>query len=478
MNKVSYFVSLLIASVLGGGLTLLGYKMLMETQPSHSLTKSPNVQLTNFNSKLLENFTVPEGLNFVLAAEKVTPAVVHIKTYYKNADYEWFRERSDGDFARFGSGSGVIITEDGYIITNHHVVDETDKLEVVLNDKRSYEGTIIGTDPTTDLALIKIQETNLPIIAFGNSDVLKIGEWVLAIGNPFELTSTVTAGIVSAKARNINILRSRDGLQIESFIQTDAAVNPGNSGGALVNLRGELIGINTAIATRTGGYSGYSFAVPVTLARKVAEDLRKYGDVQRGLLGVNIRDVDANLVNQYGIKQIKGVFIERVIAKSAADEAGMKIGDVITEVDGVEVNTVAALQEIVARHRPGERASVVFRRNDKEIKVSLKLKNKNNDVSVIKTTEIIEELGAEFGEVSSAERKKFDIEGGVKILKLKEGGKMKKSKIMENFIVTHIDKVKIENLADLRSALRARRSKIIVEGIEPNGDKAFFGIGF
>ncbi len=477
MNRYSYFFSLIIASLLGGGLTLLGYKTLIETPPSPMLEKSQNMQLTNFNPKLLENFTVPEGLNFVLAAEKVTPAVVHIKTFYKNGDYEMFRERANGEYSRFSSGSGVIISQDGYIITNHHVVDETDKLEVVLNDKRSYEGTVIGTDPTTDLALIKIQENNLPIVAFGSSDVLKIGEWVLAIGNPFELTSTVTAGIVSAKARNINILRSGDGMHIESFIQTDAAVNPGNSGGALVNLRGELIGINTAIATRTGGYSGYSFAVPISLAQKVAEDLLKYGDVQRGLLGVNIKDVDANLANQYGIKQIKGVFIERVIPKSAADDAGMEIGDVVTKVEDVEVNTVSALQEIVARHRPGERINVVFERNGEEIKISLKLKNKNNEANVAKVTETIGELGAEVGEVSIVERKKFEIDGGVKVIKLGEG-KLKKSKVMESFIITHIDKVKINSIADLRAALRAKRDKIIVEGIEPNGDKAFYGIGF
>ncbi len=477
MTKFSYFVSLILASILGGVLTLFGYKTFLETPQVALLEKKPSVQLANFDKKLLDNFTVPEGLNFVLAAEKVTPAVVHIKTYYKNADYEWFRERNDGEFSRFASGSGVIISEDGYIITNHHVVDETDRLEVILNDKRSYEGTVIGTDPTTDLALIKIQEKNLPMIEFGNSDGVKIGEWVLAVGNPFELTSTVTAGIVSAKARNINILRSRDGLQIESFIQTDAAVNPGNSGGALVNLKGELIGINTAIATRTGGYSGYSFAVPVTLARKVAEDLLKYGDVQRGLLGVNIKDVDANLANQYGIKEIKGVFIDKVITKSAAEEAGMEIGDVIIRVEEVEVNTVSALQEIVARHRPGERVSVIFERNGVEKKVFLTLKNKNNEASVIKVTENFEEFGAEIGEITQSEKKKHDLEGGVKIVKLGEG-KLKKSKVMEGFIITHIDKLKIQNLAELKSALRMKKDKIIVEGIEPNGDKAFYGIGF
>lgn len=477
MSKLTYFLSLVMSSLLGGVLTLVGYFALTDSQPMPKLEPQQNIQLTNHSKKLMENFTVPEGLNFVLAAEKVTPAVVHIKTYYKNADYEWFRERADGDYARFASGSGVIISEDGYIITNHHVVDETDRLEVILNDKRSYEGTVIGTDPTTDLALIKIQEKNLPILEFGNSDDVKIGEWVLAVGNPFELTSTVTAGIVSAKARNINILRSRDGLQIESFIQTDAAVNPGNSGGALVNLKGELIGINTAIATRTGGYSGYSFAVPVTLAKKVAEDLHKYGEVQRGLLGVNIRDVDANIANQYGIKKIKGIFVQSVVAKSAADEAGMEIGDVIIKIEDTEVNTVSALQEIVARHRPGEKIAVFFERNGIEKKIFLTLKNKNNEVSVTKLTESFDELGAEMTEITLSEKKKYDIEGGIKIVKLNEG-KLKKGKVMEGFIITHIDKIKISNLAELKSALRAKKNKIIIEGIEPNGDKAFYGIGF
>jgi Do/DeqQ family serine protease len=477
MNKFSYFLSLIIASLLGGVLTLVGYKTFFEVPQVQLPNPKQDVQLTSFNKKAIENFTVPEGLNFLLAAEKVTPAVVHIRTFYKNADYEWFRERSDGDFSRFASGSGVIISEDGYILTNHHVVDESDRFEVILNDKRSYEGTIIGTDPTTDLALIKIQEKNLPVVEFGNSDNLKVGEWVLAVGNPFDLTSTVTAGIISAKARNINILRSRDGLQIESFIQTDAAVNPGNSGGALVNLKGELIGINTAIATRTGGYSGYSFAVPVALAKKVSEDLLKYGEVQRGLLGVNIRDVDANLAQQYGIKDIKGVFIVNVNPKSAADEAGMEIGDIITKIEEVEVNTVSALQEIVARHRPGERITVTYQRNGTEKKVFLTLKNKNNEVSVIKVAENFDELGAEIAEITQADKKKYDLEGGVKIVKLREG-KLKKSKVMEGFIITHIDKIKISNLADFKSTLRAKRDKIIVEGIEPNGDKAFYGIGF
>jgi serine protease Do len=272
-------------------------------------------------------------------------------------------------------------------------------------------------------------------------------------------------------------LRSRDGLQIESFIQTDAAVNPGNSGGALVNLKGELIGINTAIATRTGGYSGYSFAVPVTLVKKVAEDLHKYGEVQRGLLGVNIRDVDANIANQYGIKKIKGIFVQNVVAKSAADEAGMEIGDVITKIEDVEVNTVSALQEIVARHRPGEKINVIFERNGVEKKALLMLKNKNNEVNISRMTESFEELGAEMTEMTVAEKKKFDIEGGIKIVKLNEG-KLKKSKVMEGFIITHIDKIKVSNLAELKSALRARKNKIIIEGIEPNGDKAFYGIGF
>ncbi len=263
---------------------------------------------------------------------------------------------------RESAGSGVVISPDGYIITNNHVIEKAKWIEVILDDKRTYVGTVIGTDPTTDLALVKIEEEDLPFAVYGNSDHLKVGEWVLAVGNPFDLTSTVTAGIVSAKGRNINILRTEDNMQVESFIQTDAAVNPGNSGGALVNLKGELIGINTAIATQSGISQGYSFAVPVSLARKVMEDLLKFGTVQRALLGVRIDDINAQLAQDKGIDYIRGVFVQDVNENSAAYEAGIKSGDVILKIDDREVNSTSELQSYVATFHPGDKIDITYNR--------------------------------------------------------------------------------------------------------------------
>ena len=319
MTKKNFFLGLLAASVLGAAAALGGYKILFKETRYDTFDDKQNVRFANYAGDVV----VPEGLNFVYAAEAATPAVVHVRTMYERgkdqSEARGFEDSPFGDmFKDFfggqgniappqpmaGSGSGVIISDDGYIVTNNHVVGDADKIQVVLNDRRSYEAKVIGTDPNTDLALIKIEEKNLPFLKFGDSDKLKIGEWVLAVGNPFDLTSTVTAGIVSAKARNINIL-AREGNQyaIESFIQTDAAVNPGNSGGALVNLKGELVGINSAIATRTGTFNGYSFAVPSDLTKKVMDDLLKYGEVQRGLLGVSIRTVDADLAKEKRLRK-------------------------------------------------------------------------------------------------------------------------------------------------------------------------------
>jgi len=375
MSTGKIFFSMLLASLIGGAVSIAGYKYFIADERSQSFLERQQVVLSKFSNaegktkdlsdeqpqkKSERNYEIPAELNFVDAAEKVTPAVVHIKTTYNGsaASYgrnsledmmkEFFGDRGgdDGFYGnrgqRMSSGSGVIITDDGYIATNNHVVEGASSIEVVLNDKRSYEGKIVGTDPTTDLALIKVSGEDLPFVPFGNSDAVKIGEWVLAIGNPFDLTSTVTAGIVSAKARNINILRNRDSYSIESFIQTDAAVNPGNSGGALVDLEGNLIGINTAIATNTGSYSGYSFAVPVTLVKKVMDDLLSYGEVQRALMGVTILDINAEVAEQMDIKEIKGVYINGVNPGSGADDAGILKGDIILSINGVEVNDVSA----------------------------------------------------------------------------------------------------------------------------------------
>jgi Do/DeqQ family serine protease len=492
MSKRFVVLSMMVASVLGGALSLGTYLMLFKPEPVvvQPGEAQPVVnqhtgssRFTSMFEGIVENFTVPEGLNFVFAAERATPAVVHIINHYQSAGnygsselFEFFRDDAGSDSRRHATGSGVIISADGYVITNHHVIEGADRIEVVLNDKRSYTGTLIGEDPTTDMALVKIQAENLPHLSFGNSDDIKIGEWVLAVGNPFDLTSTVTAGIISAKARNISILRNQDGMAIESFIQTDAAVNPGNSGGALVNLRGELIGINTAIATRTGAYAGYSFAVPASLASKVSEDLLRYGQVQRALLGVSIREVNASLAHERNIKNIHGIFVIGVNKGSAADEAGIEVGDIITRIGDTEVNTVSALQELVARYRPGDKVSVSFERDGRLMRVKATLKNRNNTVAMISTIERIEQLGAEVTALNSSEKKKLNISGGVKVLKILPGV-LQSEKIDEGFVITHVDKSKISSVDDLKSALR-NKAKILLEGYDRNGEKAFFGIGF
>ena len=310
------------------------------------------------------NYSLPQSSpNFVDAAESTVNGVVHIKTkMLKKSNvydffYDFFGHQQAQNYQQpmyMATGSGVIISKDGYIVTNNHVVEGAHEIEVILNDKRTYQATIIGNDPSSDLAVIKIEENKLPYLQFGNSDEVKVGEWVLAVGNPFNLTSTVTAGIVSAKARNINILGRGNSSAIESFIQTDAAVNKGNSGGALVNIRGQLIGINAAIASNTGSYTGYAFAIPSNLAQKVVGDLIQFGEAQRGYLGVSIAEMNSELAQEVGLDQIKGVYLARIMKDGAAGKAGIKVGTVVLKVAGQEVNSTAELMSKVAQHRPGE----------------------------------------------------------------------------------------------------------------------------
>jgi serine protease Do len=303
---------------------------------------------------------VPHELDFLAPAKKVTPGVVHIQTSYGPGDFSANPLKQYLETPTRSSGSGVIISDDGYIVTNNHVIEDANNIEVVMNNNQRFYAKLVGTDPTTDLALLKIRAKNLPFIRYGDSDKIIPGEWVLAVGNPFDLNSTVTAGIVSAKARNIGILRDRNNLQIESFIQTDAAVNPGNSGGALVNLSGELIGVNSAIATSSGSYQGYSFAIPVSLVKKVVDDLLEFGQVQRGLLGIQITDVDARVAEDLGLLVNQGVLVTRVTQGSAAEESGIIVGDVIVGIEGHTVNSVSELQEWVARNRPGKNIRVSY----------------------------------------------------------------------------------------------------------------------
>lgn len=321
--------------------------------------------------------------SFVYAAKRSIPSVVHIRIqkerYYDTFLHQFFFEDDQKPPPAMTAGSGVIISSDGYIATNYHVVENADKVEIILNDNRAFEAELVGIDPPTDLALLRIQATNLQPISMGDSDSLEIGAWVLAVGNPFELRSTVTAGIISAKARHINTISDSNNFGIESFIQTDAVVNQGNSGGALVNLRGELVGINTAIFTRTGSYQGYSFAVPVSLVQKVMEDLRIYGSAQRAILGVTIRDVDAKLAKDKGLPYARGVFIVDVFEESAAAESGLEAEDVILAIDGKKVLTTPQLQEKIGRKRPRDRIRVSILRQGlpKDIEVTLKEMPKN-----------------------------------------------------------------------------------------------------
>ena len=420
--------------------------------------------------------------DLTFAAEKSVHAVVHIATQSVRGGGwttghpffdEFFGLRGQPQQLAQGFGSGVIISADGYIVTNNHVIESAQKIKVILNDKREFEAKLIGADPSTDIALLKVDEKSLPFLTYGNSDDLKLGEWVLAVGNPFNLTSTVTAGIVSARARNLGINENQ--MAIESFIQTDAAVNPGNSGGALVNQQGNLVGINTAIASRTGSYAGYSFAVPVTIVRKVVEDLKQYGEVQRALLGIGIGgDVDAEKAKELGMDKVTGVIIGSVPENGAARNAGLKEGDVIIQIDGKPIASTAELQETVSQYRPGETVNVVVVRDKEKKQYKVTLRNKNGDTEVVKNQTDV--LGAEFEEVSATEKDKLGIGSGIKIKSVGKG-KLKTAGLKEGFIITSVNKKPIYEVRDLKREIGNARGGILVEGLYESGEPAYFVFG-
>ncbi|MCS6905130.1 MAG: Do family serine endopeptidase [Bacteroidia bacterium] len=486
VNRVS--VTAFISGVLGGLLVIGVYAAFLS--PSHRLQTISEKQQA-FPARFI-NFSGEVAKDFVQASAIATPAVVHIKSLSGNTsksdryynDEEMFFPFRDffGDAFRepipsAASGSGVIISNDGYVVTNNHVIENASTIEVILNDNRKYEAKIIGTDPSTDLALLKINETGLPFLKFGDSDKLLVGEWVLAVGNPFNLTSTVTAGIVSAKARNINILS--DNFKVESFIQTDAAVNPGNSGGALINTAGELVGINTAIATRTGTYNGYSFAVPSNLVRKVVDDLLKYGVVQRGFLGIMIRDVDAKLAEEKSLGITWGVYVDKVNEKSAAQEAGIKPGDVIIKIDGVTVKTSSELQEQVSRHRPGDQVKVTLLREGTERTLIATLKNKSGSTSISLDdgSNLIPSIGVALERISEDDKKELRIKHGVRVTEV-SAGKFRAAGIRKGFIITHIDKTPVYEPKDVVKLLENKEGATLIEGIAPNGRKEAYAIMF
>ncbi|MFN3316149.1 MAG: Do family serine endopeptidase, partial [Raineya sp.] len=427
-------------------------------------------------------------IDFTATAEKVTSAVVFIKSTSisasspRNREMDMFEFFFDDGFSPFsnprrnqprvGTGSGVIIDAKGHIVTNNHVINNADEVEVSLTDGRTFKAKVIGTDPSTDLAVIKISADNLPYLKFFNSDNVKVGEWVLAVGNPFNLNSTVTAGIVSAKARNINIVREK--FAVEAFIQTDAAINPGNSGGALVNLNGDLVGINTAIASPTGAYSGYGFAVPSNIVAKVVDDLLQYGIVQRGFLGVQLQNVDGNLAKEKDLSVTSGAFITKVNENSAAERAGIKDNDVIVAIEGKKVANVSEVQEIISRKRPGDEIEIKVNRGGKERDFKVILRNEQGSTEKVDKKDIVSMLGAKFENLDSKIAKKLGISGGVKVAEVGNGKLRRSTNMKDGFIITKIDKKPVKNVDELRKMLEKAQDGVMIEGVYEDIEGTFY----
>src|SRR5690554_4457958 len=474
----------LVVAMLGGVVSLGIYTGITDNSTTVSTpVAEPTFTFTNYGTSP----SVPlESIDFVEAAARSVNAVVHVKTVFQTRQYynPWSRYFGGQPYSsreQRGSGSGVIISDNGYIVTNNHVIDNAERIEVVTNDNRIFAAELIGSDPGTDLALLKVDATDLPSIILGDSDNLQVGEWVLAVGNPFNLTSTVTAGIVSAKARNINILDynpDTDEFPLESFIQTDAAVNPGNSGGALVNGRGELVGINTAIASRTGSYSGYSFAVPVSIVKKVTADLLEFGMVQRAYIGVSISNIDQSLAKDKDLKTREGAYVRGLLDEGAAADAGIKEGDVITKVEGFAVNNVTQLQEQIGKYRPGDKVKVsVLRKNNiRDFDVILRDRYGNKELKVRDVDEPSLIYGAALQALTADEKARLKLENGVKITDLRDG-KLKSAGLNKGFIITQIDKQPVDSPEDVSRILNSKRGGVLLEGLHPDGKLDYYGFG-
>ncbi len=482
-------VAVAAVSALAGGLTAFGVS---KYTSGEGLFQSNNVSAlwSDTTPQAGNHFTAYQADQYpdlTYAAENAVKAVVNIESI-REVQYGGRSRGYDPFYEFFGipyggggysepqtreqrsGGSGVIISADGYIVTNNHVIEDATKLKVKLNDGRTFDAKLVGTDPTTDVALIKVDEKDLPTIPFGNSNDLRLGEWVLAIGSPFDLQSTITAGIVSAKARQLGVIP--DELRVESFIQTDAAVNPGNSGGALVNTRGELVGINTVIKSSTGSYIGYSFAVPETIVRKVVVDLKEYGVVQRAMLGVRYRAIDDLFIEQMGeelgITKTGGLYVNEVVEGGAAEDAGLRKGDIITAVDGKKTNDASAMSEQMAQYRPGDKITIEYNRNGMEKKAQVTLKNKVGKAEPVTadTKDVAEALGGKFSEVSKSLCEKLEIRGGVQVTSVERDGLLGRSGVKEGFIITYINDRPVTSLKDLE---RLSDNVESIDGIYPNG---------
>jgi len=476
------FGSLLLAAVLGSVITIVATQQLMKDKHEgvkiEHINGTPAAQVAYQVNEQGE--VVP--LDFTGTAEKVTKAVVHIRSTQERVASEdsqipeqfrqfFFDSPFENQGPRQSTGSGVIINKDGYIVTNNHVVEGADIVQITLYDNREVKAEVIGTDPDTDLAVIKVNEKDLPYLSFVNSDEAKVGQWVLAVGNPFNLNSTVTAGIISAKGRNINIINSgnpgRNGqpgarTAIESFIQTDAAINPGNSGGALVDLNGGLVGINTAIASPTGSYSGYGFAVPANIVSKITEDLIAFGTVQRGWLGINVGNVTSDLVKENDLSVNEGAYVAGFgddPDRSAAKAAGIKEGDVIVKLDEAPIKSNTALIEYVGRKRPGDKLTVTVNRQGKTVVIPVTLKNREGNTSAVKREEKAEvaALGFELEDIDSKVLKRLDITSGVQVKSLTDG-KLKRTGMREGFLITHVDDVSVKSSKEVDEIIKKKKA--------------------
>lgn len=510
--------ALVLVGLISSATTLAGFKLLSENGTDVVFKESAAQSLASFTST---GAAAGSPGDFVYAAEATTPTVVHIKSTMGRQTAsrgqqqeipEIFRDFFGDGYGGGGggrssqpsvaTGSGVIISSDGYIVTNNHVVEGASELEITLHNKGKLIAKVIGTDPSTDIAVLKVDAKDLPAITFGNSDAIKVGEWVVAVGNPFNLESTVTAGIVSAKGRGLGIIgqgkryqqRNPNATQsdllkendspLESFIQTDAVVNPGNSGGALVNLKGELIGINTAIASPTGSFAGYAFAVPSSIVKKVSGDLIKYGNVQRGYLGIVLGDLDSEKAEEYGVKVKEGVYVRDFSDNSAAKAGGINKGDVIVKVDGRDINSVPELQQAIGLHKPGDKVNLTINRDGKEKDINITLRNRTGGSEIIKSDETAKAmtvLGAEFGDLSKTELSRlsrYKLDGGVKVLSAGQS-KLARAGVEQGFIITKVNGKSVNNVKELKEAITGKEDSMVqFEGLYPDAPYDIYSFGF
>lgn len=490
------FKVLLVVLLSAGVAGYTSYSMLKPDQDKSNLTyeqmfqQNPGVKLANYSA------IDAQPVDLTNAADVSIHAVVHIKatqaartrTVRQMPDiFEFFfgpgqggggGQRQIQSEPQVGFGSGVIISKDGYIVTNNHVIDKSDEIDVTLNDNRTFKGRLVGTDPNTDLALIKIEGDDFPTLPIGDSDALKVGEWVLAVGNPFNLTSTVTAGIVSAKARSLGVY-GRDGVNgIESFIQTDAAINRGNSGGALVNARGELVGINAVLSSPTGSFAGYGFAIPTSIMTKVVSDLKQYGTVQRALLGIRGGDNTSDLSKEKDLGVVDGVYVSEVVEGGSAADGGIKAEDVIVAVNGKTVKTMATLQETLAQYRPGDKVKVKVVRDKKEMTLELTLKNAQGNTKVVKNAGL-EILGAAFKELPDDLKRQLNLGYGLQVTGVSDG-KMKDAGIRKGFIILKANGQQLRNVSELetvfKQAVQSPDQVLFLTGVFPSGKRANYAV--